>query len=314
MDLTLGSGWPYGGPMFSAAEGAGALETSTVPVPAGQATVPIPQLRPGRTVFAAFAGPATGGGGAAGRGRGPTNTDLSGFSGNPHRKWRRKTFPADFTGGEVLFFISGRTGMAVKRPAFGAEGPVIDHLSGTVVDKFIAQVAEPELQACGDNPPYAIFCDSLEVSGENWTDDFLAQFQKLRGYDLRPYLPALLGNIGEATPQVRHDYGQTLTDIFNQNFNAKFQALAQKYHSRFRIQGYGSPPAGLYSYAYSDLPEGEGGGNGNWRTFRTTRYASSASHLLGKRVTSSETFTWLHGAPFPRDAAGYQGRSGHAFS
>ena len=37
----------------------------------------------------------------------------------------------------------------------------------------------------------AIFCDSLEVAGYNayWSDDFLAEFQKLRGYDLTPYLP-----------------------------------------------------------------------------------------------------------------------------
>src|SRR6185436_10774410 len=72
----------------------------------------------------------------------------------------------------------------------------------------------------------------------------------------------------------------------------------KKYNTRYRIQGYGSPPAALESYAYTDLPEGEAGGNGNWRTFRTTRLASSASHLMGQKLVSSETFTWLHQAPF----------------
>ena len=28
--------------------------------------------------------------------------------------------------------------------------------------KFIASIAEKEVAACGANPPYAIFCDSLE--------------------------------------------------------------------------------------------------------------------------------------------------------
>ena len=63
----------------------------------------------------------------------------------------------------------------------GAEGYVIDHYDGRVVDKFLKTVAELELKACGANPPYAVFCDSLEVAGEDWTGDFLAEFQK-RGY------------------------------------------------------------------------------------------------------------------------------------
>ena len=66
------------------------------------------------------------------------------------------------------------------------------------MDKFIQLVAEPEIKACGANPPFAIFCDSLEVSGENWTDDFLAEFQKRRGYDLTPLLPASQGTSGRA--------------------------------------------------------------------------------------------------------------------
>jgi hypothetical protein len=301
MDLTLGSGWPYGGPMFPADEGAGALETAAVQVMAGAKTAEVPQLRPGRKVITAFAGPAIaggGGGGRGGRGRGgPSNADVSGFK-EVSVENGVATLPADFAGGEVVFFISGRTGMQVKRPAVGAEGNVIDHLSSSVVDKFIREIGEPEIKACGANPPYAIFCDSLEVQGENWTDDFLAEFQKRRGYDLKPFLPALMGNIGARTEDIRHDFAQTVTDVYNDNFNEKFKDLARKYNTRFRVQGYGSPPAGLVSYAYSDLPEGEGGGNGNWRTFRTTRYAASASHLLGQKVTSSETFTWLHGAPF----------------
>ena len=43
------------------------------------------------------------------------------------------------------------------------------------------------------------------------------------------------------------------------------------------------------------MPEGEGY---PWKKFTTTRWASSASHLLGKPVTSSETFTWLHSVVF----------------
>jgi hypothetical protein len=302
MDVTLGNGWPYGGPMFTPADGAKALATEVVPAPAGQRTVPAPSA----TAFAAFVGPAGvavgGGRGGRGAGRGGAGgggeaADLTGFHQIPLQNGVAE-LPANFTGGEVLFFTYRQNIMAVKRPAAGGDGPVIDHLSARVVDKFIQLVAEPEMKACGPNPPYAIFCDSLEIGGENWTDDFLAEFQKRRGYDLAPLLPALVGNFGDRTADIRHDYGQTVTDLFNDNFNTKFEAFAKKYNTRFRIQGYGSPPADLASYGFADLAEGEAGGNGNWRNFRSTRYAASADHLMGNSVASSETFTWLHQAAF----------------
>ena len=74
---------------------------------------------------------------------------------------------------------------------------------------FIKEIAEPELAACGTNPPYAIFCDSLEVAGENWTPNLLTEFKNRRGYDLKPLLPALFGDFGPKTLDIRQDWGQT---------------------------------------------------------------------------------------------------------
>ena len=300
MDLTLGSGWPYGGPQFSARQGAGRLLTQVVQVPAGQRRVPVPSLRAGQSLIAAFLGKGNSGlSDIGGRGRG------SGSNGGMIDIHDMKEVCVD--GGvvalppdapdpaEVVFFIAGRTGMQVKRPSLGAEGNVIDHYSPQVVDKFIREIAEPVIQACGPHPPYALFCDSLEVGGEDWTDDLLAEFQKRRGYDIRPLLPALIGDTGPATAEIRHDWGQTLTEMFNDNFNVHFAKLAQNSHSRFRIQGYGSPSAGLYSYACVDLPEGEGE---QWRGYRASRWASSASHLMDVPVASAESFTWLHSPAF----------------
>lgn len=300
MDLTLGSGWPYGGPQFSAGEGAGRLLTQVVQVAAGQKSVPAPALREGQSLIAAFVGKGHSGLSAiGGRGRGAGSSagtiDLGAMTEIPLRSGVAVLGAESPDPAEVVFFIAGRTGMQVKRPALGAEGNVIDHYNPQVVDKFIREMAEPVIKACGPNPPYALFCDSLEVGGEDWTDNLFAEFQKRRGYDLRPLLPALIGDVGPGTADIRHDWGRTLTEMFNDNFNAPFTRLAKDSHSRFRIQGYGSPSAGLFSYAYVDLPEGEGD---QWHGYRATRWASSASHLMGVPVTSAETFTWLHSPVF----------------
>ena len=144
---------------------------------------------------------------------------------------------------------------------------MIDHYSPTVIDKFIKEMAEPAVKACGPNPPYSVFCDSLESAGEDWTYNFLDEFQRRRGYDLKPYLPALFNDIGPKTGDVRHDWGKTITDIFNDYFISAFEKWSKQNGTKFRIQAYGTPPAALYSYAFADLGEGEGY---TWKGFRET--------------------------------------------
>jgi hypothetical protein len=291
MDLQLGSGWPYGGPQFTRSEGASALHASApVTVAAGQTSVEMPA-----------------GGGRGGANNGEIVAALLGpvahppANGSPYIPLEinnhAAVLPGDLHGAsQVTFYTIGTAGLVqVKRPALGGEGNIIDHYSPTVIGKFIKEIGEPEIAACGPNPPYAIFCDSLEVAGENWTPNMLAEFQKRRGYDLKPLLPALFGDFGPKTLDIRQDWGQTVTELFNDYFNVAFKKLANAHGSRFTIQGYGTPPAALYSYAYCDIAEGEGY---QWKAFSDTRWAASANHLLGRPVTSSETFTWLHSPVF----------------
>jgi hypothetical protein len=288
MDLTLGSGWPYGGPMFSAAEGAGALRVQNTAVAPGEASVPLPALRPGESLLAAFMGPAPGA---------EAVTDAyRDFHQRMEIRGAAAWLPNAIKGpAPVVFFISSRTGMKVKRAAVGAEGNVLDHYDADAVGKFIRTVAQPELTAFGPNVPYSVFCDSLEVFNTDWTPALLAEFKQRRGYDLTPYLPALIGEDGPKTADIRHDWGRTLTEVFDDHFIVPIQTWAAEHGTRFRIQAYGTPPAALFSYMDAALPEGEGDG---WKGFRTARWASSASHLLGRPVTSSETWTWLHSPVF----------------
>ena len=284
MDLTLGSGWPYGGPMFSVGESPGALRTSTAVADDGAPSVPLPRLFPGEKLMAAFMGPAPGA-------EALTDTYRNFYQPIEVRD-EAAWLPKGVKGpAPVLFFISSHTGMKVKRAAVGAEGYAIDHYDAATVQKFIREIAEPELAACGPNTPTAVFCDSLEVFNTDWTPGLLDEFKARRGYDLTPYLPALVTEAGPKTADIRRDWGRTLSELFTENFVAPIQAWAAGHGSQFRIQAYGTPPAALFSYAAAGLPEGEGGG---WRGFGAMRWASSASHLLGRPVTSSETWTWLH--------------------
>ena len=98
-------------------------------------------------------------------------------------------------GNWLLFsFIQEPTGQQVTGGAGAGTQYVLDHLSKAALQKHIDAIGEAGKKYYGDEYGKglrAIFCDSLEVQGYNayWSDGFLAEFQKLRGYDLTPYLP-----------------------------------------------------------------------------------------------------------------------------
>jgi len=285
MDLTLGSGWPFGGPQVSIDQAAGMLRSERVKLEGDQRWAAVPHISAGEKLLAVFAV----------RARGPA-IEADSIREITDIKEGVVTLPGDLAGpAELLFFISSRAGMQVKRPAIGGEGFVLDHLDRGAIDNYLNQVGDRLLQAFGSNPPYAIFCDSLEVYNQDWTGNFLAEFKQRRGYDLKPLLPALVADIGPRTAAIRHDWGQTITELLNERFLQPLHDWSQRNHTRLRMQDYGIPAAVLSSNAFVDLPEGEGP---QWKTLRATRWASSASHLYGHQVTSSETWTWLHSPVF----------------
>jgi hypothetical protein len=284
-DLTLGSGWPFGGPTVSIDYAAGRLRYEHVRIESSTRQLSVPSIGAGEKLLAVFVARSEGNSFAA-----DTVREL------PTGNNRLVDIPPLLDGSyEVLFFISSRTGMQVKRPAVGGEGFVLDHMNRAATDSYLKSVGDRLLQAFGANRPYAIFCDSLEVYNSDWSSDFLEEFQRRRGYDLKPHLPALVNNMGPQTRSLRRDWGRTLTELLNERFLAPLQEWARKNNTRFRIQGYGVPSAAISSSAYADLPEGEGS---QWKIVRASRWASSASHIYGRPVTSSETWTWLHSPAF----------------
>ena len=289
VDVTLGSGWPFGGPHIPVTEAAGALRVESVPVAAGTTSVEVPALEEGEKLMGVFLGPASGG-----------DETLTKAKQLPMPAGARLEVPGRTDGEQrVLFFIASRTGMMVKRPAAGAAGFVLDHYDKAAIENHLHAVGERLLSAFGGHPPYAVFSDSLEDYASDWTPDLLAEFQRRRGYDLTPLLPALVANIGPETAAVRHDWGQTLTELANERFLQPIHAWAKEKHTLFRSQTYGFPPVTLSSNRYEDLPEGEGKATVKmWRQFSDTRWAASAGHLFGHNVISSETWTWLHSPAF----------------
>src|SRR5580693_1327112 len=57
VDITLGSGWPFGGPHIPVTQAAGELRVETIPVPVGAESIPLPDIAAGEQLIAAFMAP-----------------------------------------------------------------------------------------------------------------------------------------------------------------------------------------------------------------------------------------------------------------
>jgi hypothetical protein len=291
VDITLGSGWPFGGPHIPITQAAGAMRVEAVSIPRGSNSAAMPSLGTGERLEAVFLTPGT-----------DDAVDWQQAKPMPNRVVENGRLPIapELRGPHwAIFFISSRTGMTVKRPAVGAEGFVLDHYDQNALETHLHAVGDRLLEAFVDHPPYAVFSDSLEDYGSDWTPQLLEEFQRRRGYDLTPHLPALIGDMGPETAAIRHDWGRTLTDLANDHYLKPLRAWALRHHTLLRSQTYGLPPVTLSSNQYEDLPEGEGKATLlMWRQFSDTRWAASAGHLFARPVISSETWTWLHSPAF----------------
>jgi alpha-L-rhamnosidase len=282
LDVTMGSGWPYGGPATTLQEAAGCLRVAELAVAPGATSLPAFALVEGESVLS-----------------------ISLVNGEP-KHWKAapaqllapgqiKDFPPSGAPRTALVFVASHTRQQVKRAAAGAEGWVLDPFSHQAVATHLNAVGEPLVKAFGAAPPYAVFSDSLEAYDADWTPDLVTQFSNRRGYDLLPHLPELVAGGTAEAERVRHDWGKTLTELVNENYLAQINAWAIAHHTKFRSQTYGDPAVSLSSQRLVALPEGEGP---QWRAFSTLRWATSANHFLGNNVTSAETFTWLHSPAF----------------
>ncbi|RIV17590.1 glycoside hydrolase [Fibrisoma montanum] len=202
------------------------------------------------------------------------------------------------------------TKQQVKRAAPGGAGLVVDYFSREAMLQYL-QRFDSTLNRLPDKPR-AVYNDSYEAYGANWTTNFLAEFQKRRGYDLNSQLPALLDTTGsDSSVRVHQDYHQTLSDLLHDGFTVTWTNWARQRGYQSRNQAHGSPGNLLDLYALADIPETESFGSSrfpipglrvdeNYEVDRfgtpnplAMKFASSAAHLTGKKLVSSETGTWL---------------------
>ena len=273
VDMSCGTGWPFGGPEVSQEEAACKLVVVDTVVNKKVAARLQLEAPPAERATA--------------------------------RRILQRVFPtADRSRRRVIALFESRTRQRVKRAAPGGEGWVIDHFDSTAVAHYLQRI-DAAFAETGTPWPATFFNDSYEVYGADWTPSLLEEFARRRGYRLEDRLPAFLD--GDA--DVVSDYRETLGELLLQNFTEQWTRWAHSHGVKVRNQAHGSPANLIDVYAAVDIPEIEGFGltdfgikglrkdagmtRKNDSDFSMLKYASSAAHITGKPLTSAETFTWL---------------------
>jgi alpha-L-rhamnosidase len=201
----------------------------------------------------------------------------------------------------------GPTNFKVKRSAPGGEGFVLNPYSSAAMARYLA----PFTQALDQLPKGTIngqFHDSFEYQA-NWANEVPDKFLALNGYDIRDHAAELSGKGNPDTvARIKADYRTTLGSL-HLDYVRTWADWAHARGETARNQAHGSPGNLLDLYAVADIPETEIFGSIPFPIpgFRREaaeigrpghppiihHFASSAAHVMGKSLASSETFTWL---------------------
>lgn len=297
VDMVLGTGWPYGGPQVSVPFAATKLVVEKYDVKKG--TSFSQEIKPDATKEKNPANLLY----VVGFGSDGSYVDLSKELKGNVLEWKAKK--TDYT---LYAIFSGKTGQMVKRAAPGGKGFTLDHYSEEALNTYVA----PFNKALSgfEGRLRSIFNDSYEVYGTDFTPKFFTEFEARRGYDLKKELPRLLSKKdADIDNRIKSDYRETISDLLLNRFDRPWTNWAHSKSFKTRLQAHGSPGNLLDLYASADIPECETFGSMPFDVLGLRRekqdiregdadpvmlkFSSSAAHISGKPLVSSETFTWL---------------------
>ena len=206
--------------------------------------------------------------------------------------------------------LEGTLNHPATREATGLE---VDEYDSVAVGRYINHYLDSYAEALGPDLMARHVLqtqnnDSTEIGPSNWTPAILSQFQRLRGYDPRPWLPALTGTIVGSRTQsdaFLYDFRRTLADLV---VTEHYGTLAKALHARgmrqyaealeccrlelgddMAMRRYADMPmAALWTYDPKIGPSPT--------SLADMRGASSVAHIYGGNLASTESMTSVNAA------------------
>ena len=149
------------------------------------------------------------------------------------------------------------------------KGYMIHPEHGNTLIKYYYQKFEDKLSPEARKGMNFFFQDELKVDIDNyvWSEDFALIFKDKKGYDIRPFLPALYFEIGDISTKIRLDYSDVMIELVEKRY---FKPIFEWHWKRGLIFGCDNWGRGLEPERYGDY-------------FRATRWFSAPGNDAPRR-------------------------------
>ncbi|QUD90763.1 glycoside hydrolase [Phenylobacterium montanum] len=203
------------------------------------------------------------------------------------------------------YSLTGTTNHPTTKEASGLE---VDKLDGPAVRRYLETYLSLYSDAAGgdrigQHGVRALLTDSIEVGAANWTPKMLDDFQRLRGYDPRPWLPVLTGAVIGSRAQsdaFLYDYRRTLADLLASQHYGTVADVAHEHGLKLYGEALEDrrpmlgddltmrshtdvPMSALWTYDPAKGPKPSYLGD--------MRGAASVAHIYGQNVVAAESLT-----------------------
>jgi hypothetical protein len=147
-----------------------------------------------------------------------------------------------------------------------------------------------------------VITDSWEAGTANWTDNMMAEFAKRRGYDMKPWLPALAGHVvesAEVTDRFLWDFRKTLCDMVAEYHYDQLTTILKERDMARYSESHESGRAfigdGMEVKATAAVPMSATWTNGPGRVQERydadVRESASVAHIYGQNLVAAESMT-----------------------
>jgi hypothetical protein len=204
------------------------------------------------------------------------------------------------------YSLLGITNHPATAEATGLEVDKLDHRDvkqymETYLDSYKKTVG-PDL--IGAHGIHYVINDSWEAGSQNWTDDMIAQFRRLRGYDPTPWMPVLAGEVVEsaqASDRFLWDFRKTISDLIANEHYGQLEATLHEWHMGHYSESHESGRAfvadGMEVKKFSEVPmsamwtQSPGINHIQYGYNADDRESASVAHIYGQNIAAAESMT-----------------------
>ncbi|HEY1802940.1 MAG TPA: glycosyl hydrolase [Terracidiphilus sp.] len=146
--------------------------------------------------------------------------------------------------------------------------------------------------------------DSWEAGSQNWTDNMIEQFKKLRGYDPVPWMPVLAGQVvesAEASDKFLWDFRKTIADLIANEHYGQLEATLHEWNMGHYGESHEGGRAlvadGMEVKKFNEVPmsamwtQSPGVNNEQFGYNADDRESASVSHIYGQNLAAAESMT-----------------------